>query len=366
MTRRRFLRTAAISSGVLAAGGYAWARSTEGGRWHGPASDHFDGERFFNSTGASAGRPFTDLWKWKRTSTPAAWPKRLDDLAPLRLPGRADAGEVATTFVGHSTFLLQFSNGVNVLTDPVWSERVSPVSWTGPKRVRAPGIPWDQLPPVHLVLVSHGHYDHMDIATLRRLEERDRPQFLTALGHGEFLRARGLGRVEEFDWWKGSDNAGGTGLRITLTPAQHWSARGLGDRNRALWGGFFLDGKGASGAGQAIPPVWFAGDTGYAPGFCRDVRKNLGAPALALLPIGAYEPRWFMRDMHMNPDDAVCSHLDVGSRRSVGMHFGTFQLTDEAVGDPVADLAEARTRRRIADDAFTALRVGETRAFGHA
>ena len=207
---------------------------------------------------------------------------------------------------------------------------------------------FDALPPVQIVLVSHGHYDHLDVATLRRLDERFNPLFVTGLGNHAFLRGHGLRQVEELDWWQAHRFPE---LEVTFTPAQHWSARSASKRNNTLWGGFWL----RSGNLR----VYFAGDSGLGRHFTT-IRERLGAPDLAFLPIGAYEPRWFMREQHMNPEDAVQAHQTLGARRSVAMHFGTFQLTDEAIDQPAIDLAAALQARQVDPAAFVVPRFGET------
>jgi L-ascorbate metabolism protein UlaG (beta-lactamase superfamily) len=251
------------------------------------------------------------------------------------------------TFVNHSTFLLQ-THGTTLLTDPVWSNRASPVSFAGPRRVHAPGLPLDDLPRVDIVLVSHNHYDHMDLHTLRWLEARDHPHVVTSAGNRSFLEARGLLRVDELTWWQSLDLPG---ARVTMTPAQHFSARTPFDRNRTLWGSFVVEGE--------YPRVFFGADTGYWRHF-DEVRARFGRIDVALLPIGAYEPRWFMRPAHMNPDDAVRAHLDLRTPLSVAMHFGTFRLTDEAWDDPPRHLREALAARGVPPDTFRVLQPGET------
>jgi L-ascorbate metabolism protein UlaG (beta-lactamase superfamily) len=313
-------------------------------------SDHFDGRRFFNPEAAAR----TRLWRvlrWLATRRKQRWPRWVEDEPAADPPAAVGAGELAVTFVNHSTFLLQ-TDGLNVLTDPVWSERVSPLRWAGPRRVRAPGLAFERLPPVHLVLVSHSHYDHMDLATLRRLERRFRPLFLTGLGNGRLLRSQGLRRVEELDWWHSLPT--GAGVEVTMTPARHFSRRGLFDTNRSLWGGFLLrDGR---------RKVYFAGDSAYGPHFA-EIGRRAGGVDVALLPIGAYEPRWFMRSNHVNPDEAVRVHLDVQARQSVAMHFGTFQLTDEPIDEPVRALGEALARHGVPEHHFRVPRFGETLVF---
>lgn len=335
--------------------GHRWSlrdtfRALDGGPGHeGPASDHFDGHRFFNPD-SPAGRSFGDFVRWQRTRRRRPWPQWVENHAHPRLPAVLEPGQLALTFVNHITFLVQF-RGLNVLTDPVYSRRVSPFRHVGPKRVRPPGLAFADLPPIHLVLVTHNHYDHLDIETLLRLEEVHSPHFVTTLGNRAFLQQFGLQAVQELDWWQSVDALGAV---VTLTPAQHWSSRRPRNRNRTLWGGFLVR------SGERL--VYFAGDTGYWKHF-REVRERFGRVDLALLPIGAYEPRWFMRDQHMNPDDAVRAHLDLDPGISVGTHFGCFPLTDEGIDDPILELAAARERYGVPADAFQVLETGETRLF---
>jgi L-ascorbate metabolism protein UlaG (beta-lactamase superfamily) len=251
------------------------------------------------------------------------------------------------TFVGHATFLIQAEAG-NILTDPMFSERAGPWNLLGPRRVRPPAIAFDALPPISIVLLSHNHYDHCDVRVLRLLAQRFDPRVITPLGNARLVRSTGLRRVEELDWWQ---PAATTPLPITLTPAHHFSARGPFDRNRALWGGFVV----AAGTQR----LYFAGDTAYGP-FFADVRRRLGPIDLALLPIGAYEPRWFMKAVHMNPDEAVQAHLDLQAAASIGMHFGTFQLTTEGIDEPVHALNRAREAHVVGDSQFRTVGFGES------
>ena len=329
---------------------YGARRSMAGGPGHrGPPSDHFDGRVFRNASGG-AGRSFADFSRWQRTRQPQEWPRWIENRARPSLPAALAPDAAALTFVNHITFLVQL-DGLNVLTDPVYSERVSPFRAVGPRRVRAPGLAFEALPRIDLVLVSHNHYDHLDLDTLRRLAATHAPRFVTGLGNAAFLRDHGVPDVVELDWWQ-STAQGGT--LVTFTPAQHWSGRGLRGRNRTLWGGLML----RHGATQ----LFFAGDTGYGAHFA-EIRRRLGPIDLALLPIGAYEPRWFMQEQHMDPEEAVRAHLDLGARVSVATHFGCFQLTDEGIDDPVRELAIARARHAVDADRFQVLEVGETRTF---
>lgn len=260
------------------------------------------------------------------------------------------------TWVGHSSFLIQLG-AVNILTDPMWSERASPVQWAGPKRLFPPGVPIDQLPPIDLVVQSHNHYDHLDDRTVRRLiADHPGARWLVPLGVTRFFVDRGARAVSEHDWWETASIAG---LEVTCAPAQHFSGRGLPDRNASLWCSWAL----ADGATR----LYFCGDTGYHGAF-EEIGRRLGPFWLALMPVGAYEPRWFMRPVHMNPEEAVTAFRDLhrahGSERSgifVPMHWGTFRLTDEPVEEPPA-LTEVHWRRAgLPEGNLWRLAFGQTR-----
>ena len=307
------------------------------------ASDHFDGSRFVNPTGRT-GQPLSAVPRMLlEPRTP--WPARVDD--PPHIPPGLDGATAVVSFIGHSTFLIQTAAG-NVLTDPMYSQRAGPLNVMGPRRVRQPAVRFDDLPPISTVLLSHNHYDHCDLPTLRMIATRFDPLVVTPLGNGALVRSAGIRRVEELDWWQ---DATSSAIPIILTPAQHFSARGLLDRNRALWGGFML-------APNDVR-IFFAGDTAYARLF-HDVRQRLGPINLALLPIGAYEPRWFMQAVHMNPAEAVQAHLDLGAPPTVGMHYGTFQMTTEGIDEPLRALEAACRERNIAPAAFRTLAFGES------
>jgi len=310
-------------------------------------TDHFDGRRFVNPDGM-AGQPFTAVPRMllaRRTP----WPVRIDD--PPRRPPALDGAAAVVTFIGQATVLIQTAPG-NILTHPMYSQRAGPLNVMGPRRVRQPAVLFADLPPISIVLLSHNHYDQCDVRTLGLLAERFDPVVLTPLGNGALVRSAGIRRVEELDWWQ---NAHTSALPITLTPAHHFSARTPLDKNRALWGGFML--------GLERARIYFAGDSAYAPLF-RDVRQRLGPIDLALLPIGAYEQRWFMQVVHMNPAEAVQAHLDLEAAESIGMHFGTFQLTTEGIDEPLRGLEDACRARNIPPSRFRTLQFGESARLG--
>jgi len=276
-----------------------------------PPSDHFNGKTFFNP-GHASDRGMLDLLKWKLTSRAAPWPDRVE-VAPQPLPPRPASDGIAATWVGQSTFVLQ-SSTTTILTDPVFSERAGPVSWLGPRRVDPPGVDFDAVSKVDLVLLSHDHYDHCDLPTLGRLARRDVPLVVAPLGHRSLLAGAGVRRIVELDWW--ISHACGPGAEVTLVPALHWSRRSPFETNLRLWGGFMLR------AGARL--VYFAGDSGYRDGLFADIGRRCGAPDLALIPIGAYAPRWFMRDAHMDPEEAVrCTWTSApaGALRCTGAPF---------------------------------------------
>jgi len=273
------------------------------------------------------------------------WPTHIET-QPAALPPLDDASAVVT-FIGHSTFLIQTSAG-NILTDPVYSLHAGPFGRFGPKRVRAPAIPFSALPPIATVLISHNHYDHCDLHTLSMLAKQFDPVAITPVGNGRFARAAGIRRVDEIDWWERIDTPGAS---FVATPAYHFSARTPFDKNRALWSGFMIT--------TGLRRIYFAGDTAYGPLF-REIAGRSGPVDLALLPIGAYEPRWFMRIIHMNPAEAVQAHLELEAQMSIAMHFGTFQLTTEGIDEPARALRRACQEKGVADAAFRVLQFGES------
>jgi N-acyl-phosphatidylethanolamine-hydrolysing phospholipase D len=302
-----------------------------------------------------------DLPRPPRTPTPIVKP----DLAFIHANARAGAAAMqpAVTWIGHATVLAQLG-GLNWLTDPAFSERVSPLAFIGPKRQAAPGLASTELPHIDVVLVSHNHYDHLDDASVRMLAAQPggAPLFVVPLGLKAWFAARGIANVVELDWWQSHPIATATGpVDVVLTPVQHWSGRGLTDRLATLWGGFAVFAPDLH--------LFFTGDTGYSPDFA-DIRAHFAprqTPAqgggfdIALIAIGAYEPRWFMATQHVNPAEAVQIHLDTGAKQSLGVHWGTFELTDESLDQPPLDLAVARRAKGVADADFVVMPIGATR-----
>jgi len=319
--------------------------------YSGPVSDHFNGRKFFDPDGAPPKSLRQVLrWQFGRGRQRQAWPKWVPSPHADTPPARVDGGKVRLSFVGHVSWLIQTA-GLNILIDPVWSERASPIRWAGPRRHNDPGIAFDVLPPIDVALVSHGHYDHLDIATLSKLAEKFSPRVITPLGNDVAMRrADDKVRAEAFDWHDRVEL--GNGIAVTLVPTRHWTARGLYDRNKALWASFVLE----TPAGK----VYIVCDSGYGSGkHFRDVGQAHGPLRLAILPIGAYEPRWFMRDQHMNPSDAVKALDDCGAQAALAHHHGTFQLTDEAIDAPFTALQAALDDAKIPRERFVALKPGQ-------
>jgi L-ascorbate metabolism protein UlaG (beta-lactamase superfamily) len=317
--------------------------------YSGAESDHFDGALFFNP-GGEPPRGGLDRLRWKRGDRGARW--RSSHPSPFAMPKpdrEVGNGQLTVTMVGHSSLLLQ-ADGRNILTDPIWSDRASPFSFAGPKRVNPPGVAFGDLPPIDLVLVSHNHYDHLDLATLERLHAAHDPLVVTPLGNDTLIRAAIPNmRIAALDW---GGRVAADGATIHVVPAHHWSARGTRDRRMALWGGFVIEGPSGN--------IYFAGDTGFGAGrHYRDLALAHGGFRLAVLPIGAYEPRWFMQAQHQNPEEAVEAMKLCRAAHAVGCHWGTFRLTNEPVDEPAQRLADALRAAGVDADRFPALRPGE-------
>jgi L-ascorbate metabolism protein UlaG (beta-lactamase superfamily) len=317
--------------------------------YRGPTSGHFDGAHFFNPEDrlhpppAAPARFFN---RWLTGDGRARWPERVR-VAPTVPPRRVEGQKMLVTWIGHSTVLVQTA-GLNILTDPIWSERASPFAFAGPKRVRGPGVRFEDLPKIDLILVSHDHYDHMDLATLKRLWDRERPLIVTSLGNDAILKDHGIGAVAG-DW--GQTIRGPAGTAVKIERVHHWGSRWGVDRNRALWSGFSVQLPGGN--------IFFAGDTGFGDGSWPAEAARDGPYRLAILPIGAYSPREVMQPSHMNPDESVAAFRRLGARTALGVHWGTFQLTFEAIDGPPRRLAAAVNAQGVAPERFLATEVGK-------
>lgn len=317
--------------------------------YQGQVSDHYDGSRFFNP-GKPMDKGLWQLLKWRWTSTPQPWPAYHELPATDQPPQRVEGTRLRVSFVNHVTVLLQ-TQGLNILTDPVWSDRASPFTWAGPKRVHPPGIRFADLPPVDVVLISHNHYDHLDLATVERLWRRDHPRIITPLGNDTLIRSRiPDAAIEARDW--GDQVQIGPNVAVHLEPMHHWSARSLFDRNRALWAAFVITTPGGS--------LYFVADSGYGDGdYFRDAGKKYASFRLALLPIGSYNPRWFMAYGHMNPEEAVRVFDLLGQPYTLPIHYGTFQLTDTGFAEPLKDLGVAMDKAAVPEGRIHPLQPGE-------
>lgn len=313
------------------------------------SKSEFDGRRFHNLDGDRGNeKGFIDLIKWRFSRTRKPWPAFLPEVAtPHLLPQLTDA-EVNITVINHATELIQLANS-NILTDPVFSEHLTPFRWLGPKRVRPMGLAWEQMPPIQLVLVSHNHYDHLDLPSLIAIAKRDNPLFIVPIGNAKLLKSYDIENVVELNWWESypvNDHQ-----TITLVPARHWSSRFLFDHCRTLWGGYVIQ-------SHALQ-LYFAGDTGFGRHF-EMIYNHFGNMDVSFLPIGSYEPRWFMQANHINPEEAVQAHRVLHSTLSVAMHFGTFQLSDEGIDEPILDLRAAIEKYELPAGSFVIPENGQS------
>ena len=307
----------------------------------------FDGERFHNYDPRPE-RSRWDVWKWRFSSNKTEWPEWIDS-TPQKVPNERVNG-LSVTFINHSTFLIQ-TDGKNILTDPFFSYRASPFTWIGPKRVRDAGVKMEDLPPIDIILISHNHYEHMDKPALEKLHALfPDAEVYTGLGNIPDVRETGFKNVTELDWWEETEFKG---LKLAFVPARHFSARTLWDRNMTLWGGFVI----TNSAGN----IYFAGDTAKG-SHDKMIADKFGEFELSLIPIGAYEPRWFMKYSHTNPEEAVQIHQEINSKFSIGGHFGTVQLTDEGIDEPAKGLIKARKAAGLGDNEFIVPEFGATYA----
>ncbi|MES2975583.1 MAG: MBL fold metallo-hydrolase [Pseudomonadota bacterium] len=340
--------------------------------YYDPARPHHRPDGFQNVHSAFEPKSLAEVLRWKlnaaRRGLPppprAPIPAVTADHGFIRSNALAAAQmQPAVTWVGHATVLAQLG-GLSMLTDPIFSDRASPIAFAGPKRHQPPGVALAELPRIDLVLVSHNHYDHLDEASARALDAQPGgpPLFVVPLGLKPWLAARGIHNAIELDWWQGHTLAAPGGeVEVVLVPAQHWSARGLNDRMLTLWGGFAVFAPDCH--------LFYAGDTGYSRDFT-DMRERFahrqraadgGGFDIALLPIGAYEPRWFMTHQHVNVEEAVKIHHDLGAKRSLGVHWGTFELTDEALDEPPRALVAEREKHGLTEEQFFVMPIGGTR-----
>ena len=298
--------------------------------------------RFSNLEPFHAGLP--QVMRMLLTRRPARWPEWVEYPKQPKPAARVEGASLRVTYINHATVLIQTA-GLNILTDPHYSERCSPISFAGPKRVHAPGVAFDDLPAIDLVLLSHNHYDHLDVPTVRRLCDRHDCKIVTGLQASRNLPRPVHSRVVELDWWASAE----LGLKIHFVPAQHFSARGFHDRFKVLWGGFVVEAP----AGQ----LCFPGDSAYG-GHFKLTRERLGEMRFALLPVGAYEPRWFMKSVHMIPEEALQAFDDLGCEKALAVHWGCFQLTDEPIHEPLQRLETAVKQAGMAPGRFKAIDPG--------
>ncbi len=361
---RRRLGMAAVLAAIVGVAAATVASCTTVNPYYRADRAHHRPDGFTNNYAPPGGKPLSDLLTWfaqrQRDGLPKppstyvqgyAFPVHRPDLAYLR----ANRSDTTATFIGHATMLVQVA-GVNVLTDPQFSDRAFMVQWAGPQRRTPLPARLDELPRIDLVVISHNHYDHLDLATVKALDAQPGgpPKFLVPLGVDRWMREQGIRNAEALDWWE-SRRVGA--LEVHLVPVQHWSARTPFDRNATLWGGWVVRTPEFS--------FFFAGDAGYSRDFA-DIGERFGGVDLALLPVGAYEPRWFMAPQHVNPEEAVRAHRDVRARQSIGIHWGTFELSDEPLDAPIGALPAALDAAGIARDRFVLMEHGQTRKFGAA
>jgi N-acyl-phosphatidylethanolamine-hydrolysing phospholipase D len=298
----------------------------------------------------------SDFFRWRFGFGPKEEPALHPDTVPeyqsqvvapdLNSLNHADPRTIQISWIGHSTFLIQVA-GLNILTDPIFSDRASPLSFAGPRRYVPPSLPQEKLPPIHATIISHNHYDHLDKGSVTKLGNR--VKFFVPLGMSDWFQEAGLDRVTELDWWQSAELGP---VRFHCVPAQHFSMRTPFDANQTLWSGWVLV--------TPVGNIFFAGDTGYSPDF-KAIGQRLGPMRLALIPIGGYMPRWFMKPMHLNPREAVRVHQDIRSQQSIGMHWGTFKLTEEPLAEPPLFLQKVLEEEKISAEKFIVLKFGETR-----
>ncbi len=313
--------------------------------YKGVVSDHYDGTKFFNH---EADLSEKDHMKWLMNMESVEWPEWIDDPAQPPPVDSVKNGELRVTYINHATVLIQ-TGGVNILTDPIWSKKAGPLSWLGAKRVRSPGVKIEDLPDIDIILISHDHYDHLDFPTIEKILEKNSPVILTGLGVNERLKCTGEEKIIGLDWWQ--DYNFSKNIKITFVPARHNSGRGIFDKNKTLWGGFVIE----SLSGKIL----FMGDTGYGE-FFKDIKNKFSDFRLAILPIGSYEARWFMKYNHMNPEDSVKVHELLNVKQSMGIHFSTFnEHPEQTIDAHEIDLKAALEKYSVPESEFLILKFGE-------
>jgi L-ascorbate metabolism protein UlaG (beta-lactamase superfamily) len=321
-----------------------------GPKYSGPVSDHFDGKKFFTPHGRPA-KGLSEVFKWMRKRKPGAWTEKKDVPFGQKPPERVGRG-TRITFVNHSTFLIQV-DGINILTDPVWSDRTSPFQWAGPKRMRPPGIRFEDLPKIDVVLLSHNHYDHLDLITMKKLFEKYQPKIITALGVKAFLDSKKISGAIDLDWWEKSSLT--DSIEIQAVPAQHFTSRGMFDRDATLWCGFVILRPGGN--------IYFVGDTGYNEYIFKEIGERCYPIDVALIPIGAFKPEWFMSPIHCSPLEAVNIFKEIKTRRAIATHFGTFPLADDGEDDPITGLTTCLEQAGVEKENFIVMKEGEAKEF---
>lgn len=324
--------------------------------YRGPKSDHFDGVHFKNILEEvslrekRADKFFHGFSFFTKKMFTTRWRKRTLPYGEANVTSRVPGRHIVVTFINHSTVLIQ-TEGINIITDPLWSKRASPFPFLGPARYMPPGIAIEKLPPIDIILLTHNHYDHMDIAALKKITQRDKPTLYTTLGNKRYLETRGIYNSIEMDW--GGAKTFGDMISIECVPAQHFSARALSDRNKTLWAGFVIR--------TPHGDIYFAGDTGYGP-FISHIKKAYpDGFRLAFLPVGAFEPRWFMHSVHIGPSEAVMMYDDLKVEEAVAIHLGTFDLGIDAQDEPAEKIKDLLSDPQNAHVRFTILQNGETK-----
>ncbi len=312
--------------------------------YNGKLSRNFDGEKFHNLEKTEM-KSFWDLIVWKLTTTDGYWPSNTNDVKQYK--PNSFSKNLQISFIGHSTFLIQLDS-INILTDPIWSERASPVSFVGPKRCRIPAINFSDLPKIDYVVISHNHYDHLDIETLKKLKVHSNPTVCVPLGVDLFLKEESIENVIAMNWWE--EKKIKSNFKINFLPSRHFSGRGFTDMNETLWGSWIII--------SDTTRIYFAGDTGFGIHF-EQIANRFPNIEVSLLPIGAFKPRFFMEQIHISPDEAVKSHIILKSKKSIAMHFGTFSLADDAIDEPIIELEKSLLNRKISKENFLIPKFGE-------